>query len=1544
MKTIRLFFLLFCACAAQAAELLGSATSPSFSVDARAVRIAEPMEAISVEVAPLYAATTVDSVRLYSDAGTLLETNSATVFIWRVPHAGTNTLTLAEFTNGVSVGTAMTRSFVVNQLTSVHPVALWPDEVRWAISSDFGGTIHYTMDGTAATSSSPIYTEPFVITNTTSVHAVAVRDDGFVDVETVRSCYGTNWFELVSSDGFVNCEHVTDIEIPDGVAEIPSHFFDGCPALERVSLPDSVVHVVADAFDECPLQVTNGCVVADNWVVGHVDGVVDAEVPDGIRGIAEGAFAECLTLETISFPSSLRYINARAFEGCTWLEDVYLPEGAVDIGESAFHNCTWVQNVTLPSTLRTIGANAFGNCTSMDRLVCQDGLESIGEGAFTNCWRMISVSLPASLTNIGTNAFRACKNLTGVTAPTHLRTMADLFPNAYTKLSSITVSEGETTLVAGVFKGCTSVSRIDLSNDITVLPDATFQGCTALSSIGFPNRLTSIGADAFNGCSLVAELDFPESLRSIGERAFRGLTRLVEVAIPADVTSIGLNAFENCTAVRRVSLPGDVETLARILPTTYASVTSAVVTAGTETVLTGLFNGCAQLRNAALPETVTNIAGAAFSGCTKLTDVALPPVLETIGTNAFYQCSAFRTVGLPETLETIGAYAFYGCSGVSQLSIPDSVETIGAYAFSGWNLLSEVALPAGLKTLGKGAFANCGQVRTVTMPGQLATLQTVFPNTYASILSLGVTDGTDNILTDLCAGCTALASVELPTSVTNIRARAFQNCKALTGVGIPSGVQSLGVSVFSGCSSLASISLPGGLKEIPDSAFSGCSSLPDVVVPDSVLALGANVFSGCSVVTGLYFVGNAPAYASATYSGTPSDVVSYVVRGSTGWDGIPTSKSLPELWPTSYQRTITYWEPNRFDVAFDANGGVPDTETLEQVTGTTYVLPQSTPTRHGAIFEGWWTEPENGARVTSSSKVTMTRAHTFYAHWRFFTYGVAFDANGGMGTMASRTLTACTPEALPGCGFVRVGYDFAGWTMEPDGAAAYGDGETVVDLADEENAVVTLYAAWTAREWNAADYLNATGLVFTTEGDAPWTPDTETSHDGIGSMRSGAIGPAEEEGGHTVSVLRTRVFGGGSGSFWWKVDCEEAYYEDYYDYVSFSIDGVEQAKIAGAVDWTKETYAVSGDGWHTLEWVFTRDDYDEDDAEWLNDAWLDEVEWTPTAVTVSFDGNGAASGEAPEAVTKYAGYEMTLPGAGTLENALFVFEGWTDGVATYAAGDRYVFGAENATLRAVWSEKVWTTEECLNAESLSFTTGGNLSWTMDFSTNHDGVVSMRSGAITHSQETWIQTTVSGPGDVSFWWKASGEMKGSRVYDYAKFEVDGTLVYRSGSTDWTNLTATVEGAGEHVLRWTYLKNASVNAGDDCAWLDEVSWTSTYVPTETTTTPVSVPYAWLESHSLAESGDYEAAAFATAANGENAVWECYVAGLDPTNPDSRLIATIRMEGDTPVVGYLPPRPEHTPAEWYHVVGKADLADEEWEELADGQRFFKVRIVVP
>lgn len=156
-------------------------------------------------------------------------------------------------------------------------------------------------------------------------------------------------------------------------------------------------------------------------------------------------------------------------------------------------------------------------------------------------------------------------------------------------------------------------------------------------------------------------------------------------------------------------------------------------------------------------------------------------------------------------------------------------------------------------------------------------------------------------------------------------------------------------------------------------------------------------------------------------------------------------------------------------------------------------------------------------------------------------------------------------------------------------------------------------------------------------------------------------------------------------------------------------------------------------------------------------------------------------------------------------------------IRAIAVNDDY-FASEVAT--ATVTRLTWTFGEYLNWPEQTFTTGGDVGWLRVKGVSADGYA-LRSGAITHSQTSRLETVVSGPGTVSFKWKVSCEnyfvfRMQKILLDYLSFSVDGTergLI--NGETGWTNVTLTVDGEGEHVLVWSYIKDSEGSEGEDCA---------------------------------------------------------------------------------------------------------------------------------
>jgi len=114
-----------------------------------------------------------------------------------------------------------------------------------------------------------------------------------------------------------------------------------------------------------------------------------------------------------------------------------------------------------------------------------------------------------------------------------------------------------------------------------------------------------------------------------------------------------------------------------------------------------------------------------------------------------------------------------------------------------------------------------------------------------------------------------------------------------------------------------------------------------------------------------------------------------------------------------------------------------------------------------------------------------------------------------------------------------------------------------------------------------------------------------------------------------------------------------------------------------------------------------------------------------------------------------------------------------------------------APVTGVWA---LTLGEAVNAPSLTWTTGGTAAWFPETTFSHDGVAAAQSGVIGNSQQSWMQTTVEGPGTATFWWCVSSESG----YDYLNFLLDGTLQVRiSGEVAWQQKSLYIP-AGSHEL--------------------------------------------------------------------------------------------------------------------------------------------------
>ena len=148
---------------------------------------------------------------------------------------------------------------------------------------------------------------------------------------------------------------------------------------------------------------------------------------NGVTGIGNFAFFECISLTSMTIPDSVTCIGNCAFKDCSSLASVTIPDSVASIGVYAFCGCTSLKSVTIPDSVTSIGDYAFGFCTSLTGIWVDGGSShyfSDASGVLFNKDKTVlaqcpgafsgSYAIPDGVMSIGYDAFLNCKSLTNV--------------------------------------------------------------------------------------------------------------------------------------------------------------------------------------------------------------------------------------------------------------------------------------------------------------------------------------------------------------------------------------------------------------------------------------------------------------------------------------------------------------------------------------------------------------------------------------------------------------------------------------------------------------------------------------------------------------------------------------------------------------------------------------------------------------------------------------------------------------------------------------------------------------------------------------------------------------------------------------------------------------------------------------------------------------------------------------------------------------------------------------------------------------------------
>lgn len=172
----------------------------------------------------------------------------------------------------------------------------------------------------------------------------------------------------------------------------------------------------------------------------------------------------------------------------------------------------------------------------------------------------------------------------------------------------------------------------------------------------------------------------------------------------------------------------------------------------------------------------------------------------------------------------------------TKLVIPEKIENTAVTriydcAFEGCDFIEEVVISEGVEEIGYEAFRDCSALAKIELPttlvsvGREAFLGTAYErngdNWQDGVLYIG------NVLV-MSESDALSAECAVKADTTVLASQSFIFCHGVSKITLPEGVEYIGEDAFKDCDALESIVIPKSVTEIGSSAFEGCSALKSV--------------------------------------------------------------------------------------------------------------------------------------------------------------------------------------------------------------------------------------------------------------------------------------------------------------------------------------------------------------------------------------------------------------------------------------------------------------------------------------------------------------------------------------------------------------------------------------------------------------------------------------------------------------------------------------------------------------------------------------------
>lgn len=261
-----------------------------------------------------------------------------------------------------------------------------------------------------------------------------------------------------------------------------------------------------------------------------------------VTQIAYRAFASS-KIESVVFPADLTRIGAQSFFTCTSLSsaDFSACNKLEEIEERAFAYCVSLPTLSFPSALKEAGAFAFEECTQLKEVSFTSNVQSLGRGIFYSCNSLVDIRFS-----------RECEYVFYQNALYNRQKSQLLFYPSSLRESEYALEESVREIGYGAFADNMFLTKVT-GKSVEVIDASAFINCTKLTYAPL-SHCYSIGKRAFFNCKSLTNIQLSETLAEIEAEAFRYCNSLTSFTLPSSLSFIGENAFFDCSRLKQITL------------------------------------------------------------------------------------------------------------------------------------------------------------------------------------------------------------------------------------------------------------------------------------------------------------------------------------------------------------------------------------------------------------------------------------------------------------------------------------------------------------------------------------------------------------------------------------------------------------------------------------------------------------------------------------------------------------------------------------------------------------------------------------------------------------------------------------------------------------------------------------------------------------------------------------------------------------------------------------------------------------------------------